>query len=293
MKVFISWSGDQSKEIGEIFKAWIPSVIQAVKPYFSPSDIDKGARWLTEISRELEHCIIGLLILTKQNLEAPWMMFEAGALSKNIDKAKICPMLFGVEPTDIKGPLTQFQATPFNKEEVCRLIKSINQELADQKLESDVLDNVFEKWWPDLEKKIQSVKSTKTKETVRDDSDILKEILTLTRSINSRTQDDDIPGLRSVRSIFAGSLAGTGTKEISRAIIIINNLFETCRQEECRGEIFNVLSQLANSLKRILLRGPNTFTSSQIAEMLSLLEHIIDYEPSGDIDDEKPRFIKR
>ena len=127
MRVFISWSGEQSREIGEIFKAWIPSVIQAVKPYFSPADIDKGSRWLTEISRELEHCKIGLLILTKQNLEAPWIMFEAGALSKNIDKAKICPMLFGVEPTDIKGPLTQFQATPFNKEEVCKLIKSISQ----------------------------------------------------------------------------------------------------------------------------------------------------------------------
>ncbi len=38
MKVFISWSGTKSKKIAEIFRKWIPGVIQAVKPYFTPDD---------------------------------------------------------------------------------------------------------------------------------------------------------------------------------------------------------------------------------------------------------------
>jgi hypothetical protein len=39
MKVFISWSGEQSKEIAEAFRNWLPGVLQAEKPYFSPDDI--------------------------------------------------------------------------------------------------------------------------------------------------------------------------------------------------------------------------------------------------------------
>ena len=85
MKVFISWSGNQSKAIASEFKEWIPAVIQAVKPYFSFNDINKGSRWATEISLELEQSKVGLTCLTRENLEALWIMFEAGALSKSIE----------------------------------------------------------------------------------------------------------------------------------------------------------------------------------------------------------------
>ncbi len=123
MKIFISWSGEKSKEIASVFKEWIPSVIQVAKPFFSPNDIDKGTRWFSDISEELDKTQIGLIFLTKDNLQAPWLMFEAGALSKYIDKARVCPILFGVEPTDIEGPLIQFQATRFTKEDIQKVIK--------------------------------------------------------------------------------------------------------------------------------------------------------------------------
>jgi hypothetical protein len=94
MKVFISWSGDLSKNIAEIFRQWIPSVIQAVKPYYSPDDVTKGTRWSTEISKELDNSKIGIICLTRDNIEKPWIMFEAGAISKNLDKAKVFPNHF-------------------------------------------------------------------------------------------------------------------------------------------------------------------------------------------------------
>src|SRR5262245_16863671 len=99
MKVFISWSGQQSRNIADAFRQWLPTVLQAVKPYFSPDDISKGARWDGEISGELAASQIGLLIITLENREAPWLIFEAGALSKNLTKSKVVPLLFGLEPT--------------------------------------------------------------------------------------------------------------------------------------------------------------------------------------------------
>lgn len=192
MKVFISWSGEQSKEIGLAFKNWIPAVIQAVKPYFSSSDIDKGSRWASEISKELEQSRVGLICLTRENLEAPWIMFESGALSKSIENSKVCPMLFGVETTDLTGPLVQFQATVFNKVEVRKLMESINSELGDNGLAKDVLDSVFDKWWPELESNVNEIISKKVPNkanNVRTERDLLEEILSLTRLLNRDNED--------------------------------------------------------------------------------------------------------
>jgi hypothetical protein len=187
MKVFISWSGHTSKNIAEIFRQWIPSVIQVVKPYYSPDDITKGTRWGTEIAKELDESKVGIICLTKDNLQSPWIMFEAGALSKNMDKSKVCPLLFGVEPTDIQGPLIQFQAAKFTKDEMKKVVKMINSELGELALVTEVFENVFEMWWPKLNEKIEAELSKPIKSSdkdVRAERDILEEILSLTRGIS-------------------------------------------------------------------------------------------------------------
>jgi hypothetical protein len=185
MRVFISWSGERSRSIADILRGWLPGVLQAVKPYFSPDDIAKGARWSTEIAKELEASRIGLLVLTSENLDAPWLMFEAGALAKNLERSKVCPMLFGLEPTDITGPLVQFQAAKFEKAEVERIVKMINAEIGDAALAVPVLDSVFEMWWPKLHADVHAELSRKitTDGGARSERDLLEEVLGLTRSL--------------------------------------------------------------------------------------------------------------
>lgn len=191
MKVFISWSGPTSNTLAEELRNWLPNVIQAVKPYYSPADIDKGTRWSTEIASVLEESRFGLICVTRENLEAPWIMFEAGALSKNLGKAKVAPLLFGVEPADLTGPLVQFQAAKFEKSEIRKVLRSVNKELTENPLESTVLDSVFEMWWPKLEEKVAAVMETHASlpDTARrPDRDILEEILMLTRSQGRRSR---------------------------------------------------------------------------------------------------------
>ena len=151
MKVFITWSGDKSRLVAEELRKWLPSVIQVVKPYFSPNDVEKGSRWYPDIAKELEESMVGILCVTRENLEAPWLLFEAGALGKNLGKSRVCPLLLGVEPTDLTGPLSQFQGARFNKKEFKAVVDTINKQLVGAKLETTVLTDVFEKWWPDLE----------------------------------------------------------------------------------------------------------------------------------------------
>lgn len=188
MKVFISWSGKTSGELAKIFRDWLPSVIQAVKPYYSTDDIAKGMRGNTVNAQELEKAGAGLLCLTPDNLDAPWIMFEAGALSKKLDTSRVCPILFaGLETTDLKGPLVQFQAAKFNKEEIRKMLTMVNKELGENALDNKVLDSVFEKWWPDLEQKVESLLSKapeSTPKAVRNDRELLEEILAITREMN-------------------------------------------------------------------------------------------------------------
>jgi hypothetical protein len=189
MKVFLSWSGNRSRAIAEALKGWLPSVLQATRPYFSPDDVTKGSRWLAEISKELEQCRIAILIITPENQEAPWLLFEAGALSKNFDSSRVCPLLFdGMEPTDVKGPLVQFQGAQFCKTEMKKVLKAVNQELGEAALSPEVLENVFEMWWPKLEKQVSSLLSELDEGdgvSKRSDRDLLEEVLTLTRRNNA------------------------------------------------------------------------------------------------------------
>lgn len=71
MKVFISWSGEQSRRIAEVLSDWLPKANNFVRPFYSPDDIAKGTRWQNEIVQELQSTALGLLCLTPTNFEAP------------------------------------------------------------------------------------------------------------------------------------------------------------------------------------------------------------------------------
>ncbi len=127
MKVFISWSGNISLKVALIFRDWLPSVIQSIEPYVSSEDIDKGARWSTDIAKELENSTFGILCVTKENLEAPWLSFEAGALSKTMEKSFVSPFLFDIKRSEVQGPILQFQSTIFEKDDIKKWSKHLTE----------------------------------------------------------------------------------------------------------------------------------------------------------------------
>lgn len=184
MKVFISWSGELSRSVAEALREWIPTVLQAVIPWMSSEDIDKGARWSSDIAGELSETKFGIICVTPDNLEAPWLNFEAGALSKTIEKTLVCPYLLGLKPSDLRGPLVQFQASVTEKEDTRRLISTLNTALGEDGLPDRKLEKTFEVWWPDLEKQLEEFRSTKiaSRPARRPEREILEEILDLVRS---------------------------------------------------------------------------------------------------------------
>jgi hypothetical protein len=113
----------------------------------SSEDIESGTRWFASVGSELQSSNFGLFCLTRRNLSAPWLHFEAGAISKTIDHSNVVPMLFRLRPSDISGPLTQFQAATFQEEEVLRVLKSINKAAGEEALDEARLQRVFTSMW--------------------------------------------------------------------------------------------------------------------------------------------------
>lgn len=200
MKVFLSWSGEKSHKVALVFREWFPSVIQSLEPYVSSEDIDKGTRWSTDIAKELEDSSFGILCVTKENINAPWLTFEAGALSKTMDKSFVSPFLFDIKRSEVSGPILQFQSTIFSKDDVFKLVKTLNNASGEDRLSESMLEKAFNVWWPTLEmelSKLKGIKEEPFEEEINDaplPSEILEEILDLSRSNQKllRNPDSDI-----------------------------------------------------------------------------------------------------
>lgn len=208
MKVFLSWSGELSHKVAITFRDWLPSVIQSIVPYVSSEDIDKGARWSTDIAKELENSTFGILCVTKENVHAPWLTFEAGALSKTMEKAAVSPFLFDIKRSEVSGPILQFQSTIFEKEDIKKLMFSLNRACGSETLSDERLDRAFSVWYPTLEEQLNSLlkalpstPSADTEETIDSSSEILEEILDLTRNNQKLLRNPDGEFVKEVESI--------------------------------------------------------------------------------------------
>jgi hypothetical protein len=189
MKVFVSWSGEVSKRLAEALARWLPDALQFVEAYFSPSDVEKGSKWDTEIAAALNETRVCVIALTRENLTSKWILFEAGAISRSVgDKSRVCPILFGLEPTEVEYPLASFQLTKFSKDDIYKLMKTINAN-AERGLEATQLERIFEKWWPELEVAINGIlkEAPAASGTSRQERDLLEETVQIVRIILGQT----------------------------------------------------------------------------------------------------------
>lgn len=192
MKVFISWSGEKSKKTAEVISKWLQKNIQAVEPWMS-TDIEKGQRWQPALYKKLEESRIGIICLNRDNLESKWIMFEAGAIAKMVS-SYTCTFLLDLAPKDVEPPLADFQHTIFNRDDLLKLLYTVNRLVEQEKekfLEKDNLNEMFELLWPNLSKELSEISksSQKEKKPIRTSESILEEILNLNRNIDSKIDD--------------------------------------------------------------------------------------------------------
>ncbi|TXI27709.1 MAG: toll/interleukin-1 receptor domain-containing protein [Nitrosomonas oligotropha] len=189
MKVFISWSGNRSRAVAELLNDWVKCVLQATRPWLSTRDIDRGALWFSEIHDQLKDTSVGIVCLTQENKNRPWILFEAGALAKGLSSNRVCTFLIDLKPTDLEDPLAQFNHTLCERGSMRELIRTLNNCLTTNALDERILDQVFDTYWSQFETKFDSaleMNPPSEKAEPRPKDDILAEILENTRFLHAR-----------------------------------------------------------------------------------------------------------
>jgi hypothetical protein len=184
VKVFISWSKDVSKQVAHALRGWLPVLFETVQPYMSDHDNEAGVRWRAIIYSELEKTDFGILCLTPDNLTSPWLLFEAGALSKSVAQGHVVPLLYGgLTPANIESPLGEFMGKQANYEGIWNIVRTINRGLTSPRADQ-ALEEAFEGLWPRLERRLDAVSYQPAEPTPeRPERDLLEEALEILRGL--------------------------------------------------------------------------------------------------------------
>jgi tetratricopeptide (TPR) repeat protein len=160
----MSKPGPRSKALAICLHDWLKSVVQRANPWMSERDIDAGQRWSDQIATRLKTTHFGIICLTPDNLSAPWLLFEAGALAKALEVAHVVPVLLDVPKTDLTFPLAQFQAVEADREGFFSLVSALNRALGDEQLPATLLVNIFGGLWGTLDTALRKLPAAPSRE---------------------------------------------------------------------------------------------------------------------------------
>lgn len=247
MKIFISWSGDLSKRIADTMNKWLPCLLQTIKIFYSPEDIEKGENWDQRIASELSDCNYGLICLTSENVTAPWVNFEAGAIAKALG-SRVATLMININPSDIKGPLSRYQATKLEKSDFLHLIQDINRN-SDSPIEESRLSTTFEGLWSNIERELTDISKASTPSTKnrrvseKTNYEAIEEILQLVRKQNSllTTPESLLP--REYMDYIIGRTLPVSTDVVENLLSYLDYVYDHLRESEVSYAVF-VFSEL-------------------------------------------------
>ncbi|MFN3729303.1 MAG: TIR domain-containing protein [Fimbriimonadaceae bacterium] len=185
MKVFLGWSGERSRELARALHEWLPLVLHYVDPWMSQNDIAAGERWSQELASHLEASNFGIISVTQDNIQEPWILFEAGSLAKSMHEGRVTPFLLDLEISDVSGPLAQFQSKKASKSGTWDIVCAVNK-CAQAPVQDSRIKQLFNMAWPELQQKVASIPVATNSKPLRTQHEVLEELVTSVRSFDSR-----------------------------------------------------------------------------------------------------------
>lgn len=214
--VFISWSGETSGKVAAALRDLISVVVQRTQPWMSSEDIAAGADWDRAVSSGLQGATFGIVCLTPDNLNSPWLHYEAGALAERIrESLRVCPVRFNLEASDIKPPLGRFQSKSLEHGDILQLLKSVNDAEPAPTLPVDVLTRALEGAWDRFQQAIGNISVRTQRPPRRPDRELLEEILTEVRAFRNEHLAEALSGAARDRSPAASNNAPVSALEES------------------------------------------------------------------------------
>ena len=200
---------------------WLPHVIQAAVPFFSPKDIDSGDFWDSALRGQIAGSKFAVICVTEENLGATWLNYEAGALAEKLD-GLTAPWLLGMTPERLKAsPMSRLQARSTDRAGTEQIVESINKRLP-APLGLAVLREAFDVHWQKLEGKLLAIPAATQVAPVGTQEDLLVECVRNTRRILEYSQRERQAQLRLQLAALGGAQPGwdesPGRRRMDRSI---------------------------------------------------------------------------
>ena len=199
MRVFISWSGDVSRQFAQALYDWLPKIIQSIDPWFSPEDIESGTVSTSEIRKILKEADYCIICLTPENQDRPWVNYEAGAIANQMkDSVRVCPVLIDLKRVQVKGPLSEYQSRLLTEDDIFKLIQTINNHI-EKPLENEQLQESFDVRWDKLKEKFDAIeRNYNTKKEPPDLNKMVEEMLEKVRDLHKRDNEKTFSSMEEV-----------------------------------------------------------------------------------------------
>ncbi|MCH8274112.1 MAG: TIR domain-containing protein [Armatimonadetes bacterium] len=108
IKIFIAWSTQPSLDYAKLLRDFL-NTLPGNKDVFISEEIEKGSIWQAVLEQELSKASAGILVVTPENVAAPWIHFEAGVMTGKMQRVRVSPLLFDVQ--GLRLPLSNLQST--------------------------------------------------------------------------------------------------------------------------------------------------------------------------------------
>lgn len=154
-KVFVSWSGKNTDSfiVAKKIAEFLPKILQNTDVFMS-DNIQAGTNFVEQITKNLSDSKVGIICVTKDNFNSPWLNFETGALSNvvTLGNGVVTPVLINMTTDELQqcsSPIRYLHAVTFDYDGIKQLITSINKCLAEP-LDVVSLNDIFEAFIPKL-----------------------------------------------------------------------------------------------------------------------------------------------
>src|SRR4051794_23685778 len=162
-KIFLCWSKLRSRVIAEAWAGMLPNIIKDVQPVLS-TEFQKGTEWSRQLLRDLKQASTGIVFLTPENMQAPWIHFEAGALATAMGNCggDLFTYCYDFDPSRLVGPFSAYHSTTATKEDSRRLISDLCTVLRRRPPD----ERIYSAWWVGLETAFDNLQAPSIPELV-------------------------------------------------------------------------------------------------------------------------------
>jgi hypothetical protein len=150
----------------------------------SSKDIRGGERSIRILSGILESCNYGICFIDDENVRSPWISFEAGAISKNVNASRLVVLLQNDKCINLLSdtPLHDFEYKFVTKDEIKNLIDEIADRYGMEKSKKNILKRLDD-GWNNFEKEYSIAYSSETSDKSDESSNESDDIETIKKML--------------------------------------------------------------------------------------------------------------